>query len=270
MTQSTHDDNDSPLAGVDLHVWRVPPPGSIDREALLGRALAPAIAPPKTTRLRWILVAIVVINAAIATLIVILTRPTPESTTVALPAGGGDRKTLHELLRLIEQQREQQRRAIQELEQQRRELERMFAELDKKQEQIDQLLRDIEAYEREPRVPAPPPRRTNPPPRRPERPERIERKAVPPEALEGVPDLDRVAISTTINAIKPQIVACGARSTMKGKIRARVRVAPDGSVLSVSIDEADDDMLAACVANVIQRARFPQTKGGSFSYPFIF
>lgn len=248
MTHAT-DDTDSPLAGLDLQVWRVPPPAAIDRDALLGRALSPSIAPPKTMRLRWILAAIVVLNAAIATLIGIITRPDPAPATVALPAGGTTDARVRELL--------------QRLEQEQRALEQKLVELEELRALVVELSRKVERYESAPRMPDRP--------RVPDRPAPLRPLDAPLEAVPSdVPELDRIAISTTINPLKPQIAACGARSTMKGMIKVRARVSPDGTVASVTVDDASDPALGTCVANIIKNARFPRTAGGSFSYPFVF
>jgi|GEM_PF-6266177 len=247
MTHST-DDTDSPLAGLDLQVWRVPPPVAIDRDALLGRALSPSIAPPKSMRLRWILAAIVVLNAAIATLIGILTRPDPAPATVALPAGGDIDARVRELLRRLEQEH--------------RAFEQKLAEIEELHALVVELSRKVERYETAPPMPDRP---------------RVPDRPVPPRPIEApeehpfdVPELDRIAISTTIDPLKPQIRACGAHSTMKGMIKVRARVAPDGTVAAVSVDEAFDPVLGTCVADIIKSARFPRTTGGSFSYPFVF
>lgn len=247
-----HDDNESSLDAVDLHAWRVPPPRAIDRADLLARALAPAITPPRRrSRLGWVLVAIVVVNAAIATMIVVLVRPDP-ARIVALPAGGDTDARVRALVQRLEQQKRELERRLAEIE----ELQARIAELSKtvgdKERALAELERKIRPLvpktQRAPSVRAPTP---TPP-------------STEPEAL------GRTEISSTIRALRPHIVACGQRWPTKGTVKARVRVAPDGSVARIDVDALDTD-LGDCVAKVISGALFPRTRnGGSFGYPFVF
>ena len=83
--------------------------------------------------------------------------------------------------------------------------------------------------------------------------------------------LDRVMISTGVSRIKAKIAACGDRSSAKGKVKVSVKVAPDGTVSSVTLRETPDDALGTCVVDAMRRATFAATDtGGAFSYPFIF
>jgi hypothetical protein len=251
------DNNESLLAEVDLHVWRVPPPAPIDRASLLGRALAPSIAPPRASRLGWILAAIVVVNAAIATLIVIITRPDPVPALMLPAGGGGVDARVHELLQQLEQREREFKQKLAEIQ----ELHRLITELGRKIEESEKALRDL-TPRRVPERPTPPRRviETGPPD--------PPRKEVTPPSTQA---LDRVAISNAMSAVKSQIAACGQRSTTSGTVKVRVRVAPDGSVTSVMVDIPDDPVLVRCVTVVIQTARFPRTlQGGAFSYPFMF
>ncbi len=84
--------------------------------------------------------------------------------------------------------------------------------------------------------------------------------------------LDRAAISAGIASVKSKISACGdANPKASGKVKAKVFVAPAGTVTSVAIEATPDPKLGACVAGVLQTAVFKKTgEGGSFSYPFVF
>jgi hypothetical protein len=88
----------------------------------------------------------------------------------------------------------------------------------------------------------------------------------------GIPDsIDRAIITQGIASVKARIMACGDRSSAKGRVKVSVKVAPDGSVMSVTVKETPDVPLANCVAETIQRAKFAKTAaGGSFGYPFVF
>jgi hypothetical protein len=245
-------DDESPLAPIDLHTWRVPPPAAIDREALLGRALAPQTMPPRSVRWGWLFAAIVVVNAAIATLIVILARPDEPVATVALPAGGTNEARIRDLVAQIEEERRERARRLAEIQ----ELRAVVLDLQRK-------LEALERAERELTTPRPPSRVTPPPSKR--------LASRSPQSAELPESIDRHAISSTINAIKPEIRACGERTLAFGtRAKARVRVSPDGSVASVTVESEHTD-LGTCVRDVIQGATFPQTlRGGSFSYPFVF
>jgi len=88
----------------------------------------------------------------------------------------------------------------------------------------------------------------------------------------GIPDsIDRAIITQGIASVKARIMVCGDRSSAKGRVKVSVKVAPDGSVKSVTVKESPDVALAKCVAEAIQRAKFAKTAaGGSFGYPFVF
>lgn len=84
-------------------------------------------------------------------------------------------------------------------------------------------------------------------------------------------NLDRAAISAGIAKIKPAVMECGTKHTVKGKVKAAVMVGPDGKVTTVEIKETPAPELGACVASAIQAGTFKKTrKGGSFTYPFVF
>jgi hypothetical protein len=84
--------------------------------------------------------------------------------------------------------------------------------------------------------------------------------------------LDRSMISDAIAKVKSKIVACGtANPNAKGKVKAKVTVAPAGTVTSAEIEATPDPKLGTCVADVLKSATFARTEaGGSFSYPFVF
>jgi predicted Zn finger-like uncharacterized protein len=88
----------------------------------------------------------------------------------------------------------------------------------------------------------------------------------------GLPEeLDRAMISTGVGKVRGRIEACGSKSSAKGEVKVSVKVAPNGSVSTVSVKSAPDATLGSCVASAMERASFSKTQnGGSFSYPFIF
>jgi hypothetical protein len=270
----THDDaGEDALAGIDLHVWRVPPPVEVHRPSLLVRALSPAT-PPKRSRVGWIVAAIVLVNAAIATLIVILLARPPATPSVVLPAGG----SLHAKVRELEQR----------LEREQRKLALRLAEIRALREQVIELTEKVRQQDKRDRTVGP---------------KRQVPDAIPPvlQACDEVscildnyagaccvkyrsprtrtntnPDprpasLDRAAISKAIASVRPLVEACADHSPAKGTVKVRVRVKPHGDVESVAIAATPDAALGACVAEVMERVTFERTRmGGSFSYPFVF
>lgn len=83
--------------------------------------------------------------------------------------------------------------------------------------------------------------------------------------------LDRASISAAMNAVKPDVIACGKTSTAKGAVKVAVKVQPSGDIATVDIKATPDAALGDCVAKAVQKAKFKKTKnGGSFSYPFVF
>ena len=307
---TTHDDNDTDagdnlLAGIDLHTWRVPPPAAVHRPSLLVRALSPAT-PAKRPRIKWLLAGLVLFNAALAALLVILlSRPAPSQQTVVYQAAGGgsvDAQVRDLLARLESEQRELERR-LAEI----KELRALVTELSEKVRQYEQ--QDANRRERtvprprdrQPPAPAPIPTPTPSPdpidpydtanPVDPFNNARntntntntggscdevscvlgnyagacCDKFRKPPETL------TRQIIAIGIAKVKARVVGCGELYQAKGKVKASVRVAPDGRVTSVTIDTTPDAKLGACVASAVQRATFDKTLyGGSFSYPFVF
>jgi hypothetical protein len=303
----THDDNDAGenlLAGIDLHTWRVPPPAEVHRPSLLVRALSPAT-PTKRPRVRWLVAALVLFNAAIAALLVILlSRPAPSQTVVYQAAGGGSVDA-------------QVRDLLARLESEQRELERRLAEIKELRALVTDLSEKVRLYEqqdanrRERTVPRPPRDNKTPAPTPAPNPIDPYDSATPPHQfnpssttntggcdevscvlgnysgaccakyriqqppqpqVKGPPEnLSRQMISTGIANVKASVAACGDVYKIKGKVKARVHVDASGRVTNVEIEVTPDPMLGACVASVLSRATFDKTRaGGSFSYPFIF
>jgi hypothetical protein len=95
------------------------------------------------------------------------------------------------------------------------------------------------------------------------------RKPSPPIA----DSLDRNAIDKAVDAIKPQVMACG--GSFAGMMKLGGMVAPSGE-LTVSHVTGPDGTdkpadVAACIHGAALNLTFPKTrKGGSFTYPFVF
>ena len=95
-----------------------------------------------------------------------------------------------------------------------------------------------------------------------------------PEVTMGPPrTLDKVAVRTAVDTMKPVVQTCGERFHAKGRgvVKIRLEVAPDGHVTSSSVEESPDTGLGACVAEALRRVHFPSSRdGASFSYPYTF
>jgi TonB family protein len=84
-------------------------------------------------------------------------------------------------------------------------------------------------------------------------------------------DLDRAAVRSGIEKVKPAVVQCGEKAGVKGTVKISVSVAPEGNVTASDVAESPDSALGSCVAAAIKRATFSKTvNGGSFTYPFVF
>ena len=279
MSHGHVDAGEDALADLDLHAWRVPPPPALHRPALVARALAPGAPPRKRSRLAWLLAASVLLNAAIATaLVLLLARPT------AAPARP-DPRIDDALGRLQQEQRD----------------------LESKLEQLRQLRRRVGALE-ELRAsdPADRPRdRTAPAPREHEAPAPIApphardpgeipdapcdevscvltsyrgaccaalRAPRAPAPSDGLPEaLDPPSISRAIDAVKARVAACAGPPRAGGHVvKARIHVDATGAVTAVTSD-AHDATLDACLSAAVHHAVFPRTRaGGAFTYPFVF
>ncbi len=277
-----NDAGDNALSGLDLHAWRVPPPAAVDRSALLVRALSPAAAPAKRVRIAWIFAAIVLVNAAIATVIVILlARPPAASRTVTVqPAGGSVDARVNDLLLRLEREQRALENKLAEIQ----ELRALVVELSEKVRQQEGK-RDCTVPKQRDRQPVDPfadpsgscdevacvlanyegaccakfrsPRRPAASPRSP--------STDLPEAL------DRQSISNGIAAVKARAAACADRSPATGQVKVRVHVGANGRVTSVAVEITPDAALGSCVMAAVERAVFPRTQnGGVFSYPFVF
>lgn len=258
------------LAGIDLHTWRVPPPAEVHRPSLLVRGLLPAV-PARRSRTGWIVAAIVLVNAAIAAVIVILlARPAPvQPAVVVAPAGGSVDAQVRALVKRLAREQLALHQKLAEIEV----LQAKIAELTEKLRQAerrrtvpkrqveesitsaacDEVSCVLDNYEgaccakyRKPRTRTPP-------------------STVLPEAL------DRAAISKAIASVRPRISACAKRSAAKGMVKVRVRVHPEGDLASATVDATPDPVLGTCVVEALETVLFERTQnGGSFSYPFVF
>ena len=105
----------------DLQAWRVPPPRALDPRDVVLRALTPATAPVRRPRLRWLIASAVLINAALAALVIMLVRrPAPQTAVVVAPAGGSSTDVrVHELLARLAEEQSQLEQKLSELEQMR-------------------------------------------------------------------------------------------------------------------------------------------------------
>jgi len=277
-------DHDDSLAGIDLHVWRVPPPFPVDGATLVGRALSPAAVPARRRRTAWMMAAFVLLNAAIATLIaVLLARPSSTEVVIA-PAGGGSVD-----VRVTD--------LLERLERERADLERKIAEIDELRALIKELQDKVRRYEQSdrdrtvPKRAAPEPQPIDPFQPRPSPSDSCDevscvlrnydgaccvkfRSPRPPAKVSSpaLPDgLERAGIVSGIGSVKAKVFACGDHSQAKGQVKIRVRVEPDGHVSSVIVETTPDAALGNCVAAVVQQAVFPRTRsGGMFGYPFLF
>lgn len=83
--------------------------------------------------------------------------------------------------------------------------------------------------------------------------------------------LTPAAIKAGLATVHSKALACGARSSAKGKVQIAYKVAASGSVTSATVLESPDPALGACVATAAKRATFAKTRtGGSFKYPYHF
>ena len=273
-------DDEDLLAGIDLHSWRVPPPGAVDRSSLLVRALSPATS-PKRSRITWLVAAFALINIALASIIVILlSRPSPTHTVTVLPAGGSDAQ-IRELLDRLEAEQHELETKLAET----KELRAVVSDLSEKVRNCEQ--RTVQKqHPPTPIAPAP----VTPPPIAPtvdsDACDEVscvlmnysngccEKYKKPPVVAppKGTPEsLTRTMISNGISGVKANVSGCVTSSTAKGIVKVRVQVAGTGRVTNVVVEKAPDVVLARCVASAVQRATFERTvSGGSFSYPFVF
>ncbi|HEY1811432.1 MAG TPA: hypothetical protein VGG74_03695 [Kofleriaceae bacterium] len=252
---------------VDLHAWGVPEPAAVDASSLVARVLRPVVAPAKPARLRWLAVAIVVVNAAIAALLVIVLPRADARRPVAivLPAGGGGSADVEvrALMARLEQEQRDVERKLDEI----RELRALVAELSQKLARYDQQT-DHHA------------------PKQPDTDTVCDevscvlnnyegaccKKLSRPHGADDLPDaLDRASISSAIAAVRTRVEACGDHTTGKGVVKVHVDVDASGAVSSVTVVAAPSIPLGTCVRAAIEHATFARTQyGGRFTYPFVF
>ena len=95
---------------------------------------------------------------------------------------------------------------------------------------------------------------------------------IKPRAAGGLPtELDKAAVRSGIEKVKPAVVACGEKNRDKGTVKIAMKVKPDGSVDDASVASSPNDALGSCVASALRKAQFAKTvNGGTFTYPFVF
>jgi hypothetical protein len=83
--------------------------------------------------------------------------------------------------------------------------------------------------------------------------------------------LDIATVAIGIRSVKGQVSGCGSRARVKGTVKLRLSVLPDGRVASATIATTPDQALGACLVAALRSAVFPESDlGGSFTYPFEF
>lgn len=83
--------------------------------------------------------------------------------------------------------------------------------------------------------------------------------------------LSAADVKAGIQAVLPNVKACGTRTRATGTVKITARVSPDGTLALVKVKATPDELLGACVADAVKAARFPASDNGvSFSYPFKF
>lgn len=271
----------------DVLAWRVPPPPPLDAHSLVMRALAPATTPARRPRLRWLVASIVLVNAAIAALLVILlARPAaPRTAVVVQPAGGSSMDArVHELLAQLAEEQAALEKRLAELEQ----LRALVLDLSDKVARCEQD-RTVARPPGPTPAPAPAPAPTVVDTPRETSCDEVScvltdyegacctrykqpSPASPPPSPSGPPDaLDRAAISNGVASVKATVASCATKAPVKGTVKVHVRVGANGLVTNVTVAATPDAALGGCVAAAMQRAVFPRTKaGGTFTYPFVF
>jgi len=94
----------------------------------------------------------------------------------------------------------------------------------------------------------------------------------PPPPRSDLPaELTSSMVMTAMNAVKARAMACGDKSSAKGRVRVHLRVGNDGRVSDVKLEASPDDALGACVVAAVNHATFPATQNGrAFSVPYTF
>jgi len=86
-----------------------------------------------------------------------------------------------------------------------------------------------------------------------------------------VESLDKVMVKEGIEGVKPRVIACGEKFASKGTVKISMTVSADGAVKDTSVANSPDPELGTCVAQALRAATFAKTtKGGTFTYPFVF
>jgi len=82
--------------------------------------------------------------------------------------------------------------------------------------------------------------------------------------------LDRVGFDEGIAKVKAKIMACGDGSKGQGNVKVNVKVAPDGTVVTVTAHGSTDAKVNTCVGDAIKKATFAKTtSGGAFAHSFV-
>lgn len=85
--------------------------------------------------------------------------------------------------------------------------------------------------------------------------------------------LNRQQLKAGMDKVKEEVAGCGrAYSKVKGTVKVRIEVAPDGHVEKAKFYVSPDRALGACIVAVIKnKATFDASKAGAhFDYPYVF
>ncbi|HEY4239446.1 MAG TPA: TonB family protein [Kofleriaceae bacterium] len=83
--------------------------------------------------------------------------------------------------------------------------------------------------------------------------------------------LDRAAVRSGMEKVKPRVIDCGTQFPAKGTVKLNVTVSPAGRPTNVSVESAPDPQLGECVAAAVRKTSFATAAGETtFTYPFAF
>ncbi|CAN5718381.1 hypothetical protein BH11MYX2_BH11MYX2_29210 [soil metagenome] len=245
-------DEDDPLASVNLHVWQAPAPRPVDSAVLLNRMVAPAAPARRTKAIIGLLAAANV--ALVAGLIFVLARSEPPPVITAAAGGpivdSGTRDALHRL------------------EQQQAQLARQLVDVDQLKATIQSLSDRVQQCEAKTVTPV---KTSTKPATRSDNMFSLE-PTIEPTTADPPESLDRASIAAAVAAVRPAIIQCRSESSASTPMRVtvRVRVTPRGKPDSTMIEGAAQSV-GRCVVREMNKARFPRTShGGTFTYPFVF
>jgi hypothetical protein len=93
----------------------------------------------------------------------------------------------------------------------------------------------------------------------------------PPPPSDRPESPGRADIAAAMQKVKPAMIACGQKHSVKGTVKLKIRINPKGTVELVEVVQTPDAKANDCMVGVAKTITMRASESGvTFSYPIVF